>query len=124
MVGYKTGVRLAWSSAFDPNHTWTRVHHETVGGVTRFVALFCSTMDIDPAVVTLTRTLQHVVDYSVQPVCIKAEDSRIKGSLSLMSRLSPAIYNSQSAILLIFAVPVLVFDLCLQINLLMFLVYR
>jgi hypothetical protein len=34
-------------------NTWTRVRHETVGGSTRFVGLFCSSIELFPVISTL-----------------------------------------------------------------------
>jgi hypothetical protein len=69
---------------------WTRIRHESVGGVSTFVALFCSVMKIDPVVTTLQRTLQHVVDYGVRPKCIRESDSLFQISLTLKDRIHPA----------------------------------
>jgi hypothetical protein len=33
---------------FNNRNIWTLVRHESVGGVTRFAGLFCSSIDIDP----------------------------------------------------------------------------
>jgi hypothetical protein len=69
---------------------WSRVLHETVGGVTRFVGLFCSSMELLPVVSTLRRTLHHVVDFGLRPVCVKANDPRLIRALTLKHLLHPS----------------------------------
>jgi hypothetical protein len=68
---------------------WTRVRHESVGGVTKFVGLFCSSMNLDPTVSTLQRTLNHIVDFSLRPRCIRDSDDRFTSALTLQQRLYP-----------------------------------
>jgi hypothetical protein len=50
---------------------WTKIRHETVGGITASVGLFCSTTKLESEITVLQRTLQHVVDYGVRPKCIR-----------------------------------------------------
>jgi hypothetical protein len=68
---------------------WTRVQHESVGGVTCFTALFCSIVELSPQITALRRTIHHIVDYSVRPSCIRENDSRRCSALTLQSRLHP-----------------------------------
>jgi hypothetical protein len=68
---------------------WTRVRHESVGGVTKFVGLFCSLMNLDPLVSTLQQTLNHIVDFSLRQRCIRDSDDRFTSALTLQQRLYP-----------------------------------
>jgi hypothetical protein len=45
---------------------WNRIRHETVGGATRFVGLFCSSMEVNPSITTLRRSLNQVVDFGIR----------------------------------------------------------
>jgi hypothetical protein len=92
--GRPAGISVA---AFDHSHVWTRVRHESIGGITRFAARLCSNMDTDPVIETLTRTIHHAVDYSIRPACIKGDDPRVGQSLNLKSRLFPR--NFQQTVL-------------------------
>jgi hypothetical protein len=80
-------------SDFNHSNVWMIICHEAVGGVTRFASLFCSTMDIDPVISTLRRMLQHMVNYSIRPLCIKTSDHRFETALTLCLRLHPNDFN-------------------------------
>jgi hypothetical protein len=69
---------------------WTRIRHESVGGASNFVALFCSTEVLDPVVSMLQRTLHHVLDHEIRPTCVRDTDPRRESALTLRERIHPA----------------------------------
>jgi hypothetical protein len=70
---------------------WMRDQHETVGGVTRFGALFCSSIELSPVLGPLKRTiLNHVVDFGIRPQCVLNRDHRLTGALTLQDLLYPS----------------------------------
>jgi hypothetical protein len=84
--GRPSGISL---DAFNSWNSWSRIRHETVGGVTLFAALFCSTIEISPSVTTLRRTLNHVIDFGIRPECIQDTDCRKTRALTLKDRVYP-----------------------------------
>jgi hypothetical protein len=46
-------------------------------------------MELTPPVSILRRTLVHILDSSVRPTCLREQDGRAQGSLSLEDRLLP-----------------------------------
>jgi hypothetical protein len=69
---------------------WTKICHESVGGVSTFVALFCSPVKLEPEITMLQRTLKHVVDHAVRPSCIRMTDVRFTSALTLKDRIHPS----------------------------------
>jgi hypothetical protein len=69
---------------------WTRRKHESVGGASMFIGLFCSMVRLEPTVTILERTLQHVVDHGIRPKCIKENDPLFSTALNLKDRIHPA----------------------------------
>jgi hypothetical protein len=68
-------------------NSWYRIWHETVGGVTKYAALFCCSEEMTPRITTIRRTLAHVIDYSILPTCVRASNPWIPTALTLTDRL-------------------------------------
>jgi hypothetical protein len=74
---------------------WTRIRHESVGGTSQFMALFCSTANLDPNALVLSRTLYHIVDHAVRPMCIQESDTRFGSFLTIQDWSHPFNFQSQ-----------------------------
>jgi hypothetical protein len=74
---------------------WARIRHESVGGASHFVALVCSTTHVDPTISILDRTLYHIVDHGVRPLCIRESYARYKEALTVQDRIHPSNLGSQ-----------------------------
>jgi hypothetical protein len=61
-------------SSMNNRNIWTRIQHDSIGGVTKYTALFCASIEIDATVSTLRRTLHHIMDHSIRPQCIRDGD--------------------------------------------------
>jgi hypothetical protein len=96
--GTPSGLNL---TQLNNNLCWTKLRHESVGGATRYVGLFCSPLELDPVVSSLRRTINHIVDYSIRPLCISEKDTRVETFLTLTDRIYPhnlsqsIVYNTQ-----------------------------
>jgi hypothetical protein len=70
---------------------WTRLRHETFGGVTHYQALLGTNIpDFEPSRTTLRRTIRHAVDYGIKPAWSPLPTAvTLKSTLSLNQRLHP-----------------------------------
>jgi hypothetical protein len=70
---------------------WTRLQHETFGGVTHYQALLGTNIpNFEPLRTTLRRTIRHVVDYGIKPAWAPLPmAATLKSTLSLNQRLHP-----------------------------------
>jgi hypothetical protein len=96
--GRPSGLNLHSSNS---NLVWRRLLHESVGGVTRNVGLFCSNCDLEPVISTLRRTINHIIDFSVRPRCVQGKEKAENQALTLGDWIYPEnleqliVYNTQ-----------------------------
>jgi hypothetical protein len=90
--GRPSGLSIGTSSEL---LQWTKVQHESVGGVSTFVGLFCTIFKFDPVVTVLQRSLQHVVDHGIRPTCIRDTDPRFGKALTFKDRIHPSTLDKE-----------------------------
>jgi hypothetical protein len=80
---------------------WTRTRHESVGGASSFVSLFCLIEPHNPVATILQWTLRHILDHGIRPTCIRDTDTQCEPALTLKDSIHPValdrsiIYSTQ-----------------------------